>query len=865
MTPAPEAPSSAKVFDPICGMAVDPSSAEARAEHGGKTFYFCCDGCRETFLEDPQKHAENPAPPFDLGFDLPPMPPASAGAAEPEGAKVPVEVPPAIDPVCGMKVHKDKARGEHEHAGVTYLFCSARCAERFRAEPDRFLAKRDGAAPPRAEPARAAAPGATYVCPMDPEVIEDKPGPCRVCGMELEPSAPSIEDEGPSAEALDFKRRFLVALALGAPVFALGMAEMVPALAAVAHRLGSWSRWIQLALSAPVVLWSGAPFVARAWTSLRERRANMFTLIALGTGAAFLYSAAATVAPSWLPAAARSSHGGAPAVYFESAVVIIALVLLGQLLEHRARRRTGDALRALARLLPKTARRVTSAGADEDVAIDAVRAGDRLRVRPGEAIPVDGVVLEGRSTIDESAITGEPIPVERAAGDAVTAGTMNGAGGLVMRADRVGQETLLGRVVALVAEAQRSRAPIQAVADRVSAIFVPAVIAVATLSFAVWAMVGPEPRIAYAIVSAVSVLIIACPCALGLATPMSIMVAVGRGARAGVLIKNAEAIEALARVDTIVVDKTGTLTRGSPEVKRVIAIDGAEEGDVLLLAASLARASEHPLSAAIAREAARRGVALKEPSSFEAKPGRGAIGEVAGKRVAIGNARLFAEAGIDARAIEAEADRARRAGETAILIAIDGRAAGVVGAIDPPRRGAKEAVDALAREGVRVVMATGDNAVTADHVARAIGIREVVASVLPGDKRAIVERLRGEGRVVAMAGDGVNDAPALAAADVGVAMGTGTEVALASASVTLVKGDIGALVRAIHLGRAAMRNVRQNLAFAFLYNGLGVPLAAGLLYPIFGLVLSPMIASAAMSLSSLSVIVNALRLRDADL
>jgi Cu+-exporting ATPase len=826
--------------DPICGMAVDPLTAEARAEHGGKTYYFCCDGCRETFLADPAKAIANPAPPFDF----------SAPEPEPQAA---APEPPALDPVCGMKVDPAKARGRHEHAGTTYLFCSTRCLDRFRAEPERFLA------PQPAPPEPTAPPGTQWICPMDPEVLSDHPGPCPICGMALEPRVPALE-EAESPELRDMQRRFAVSAALTLPLLVLAMAGMFPGAGMALHRaFGPALPWIELALATPVVLWGGLPFFERAWTSLRTRRLNMFTLIAIGTGTAYLASLAAVLFPGALPASFRSEHTGEPPLYFESAAVITTLVLLGQVLELRARSRTGGAIRALLGLAPKTARRLRGDGSDEDVAIDRVAAGDRLRIRPGEKVPVDGSVLEGASAVDESMITGEPIPVEKTPGDRLVAGTVNGTGSLVMRAEQVGAGTLLARIVAMVSEAQRSRAPIQRLADRVSSFFVPAVVAVAALTFAVWALVGPEPRLVYALVNAVAVLIIACPCALGLATPMSIMVGTGRGATAGVLVKNAEALEALDRVDTLVVDKTGTLTEGKPRVRTVVA-QGLGEDELLRLAAGLERGSEHPLAAAIVARANEQGLALTEASEFRSIPGKGVTGRVSGRRVALGNAALFADLGVAPGDLADRAEALRREGETVMLVAVDGEIAGLVGVADPIKPSAREAVATLQREGLRVVMLTGDSRVTAEAVARELGIDRVEAEVLPAEKSAAVERLTREGRVVAMAGDGVNDAPALASAAVGIAMGTGTDVAMESAGITLVKGDPLGLVRARRLGRATMRNIRQNLFFAFVYNGVGVPLAAGVLYPFLGLLLSPMIASAAMSVSSLSVIANALRL-----
>jgi Cu+-exporting ATPase len=753
---------------------------------------------------------------------------------------------PYVDPVCGMTVAEDSPH-RLEHGGETYRFCNPRCLERFRAAPDSFL----GAA--KAEPAPAPAPGRRFTCPMHPEIVRDGPGSCPICGMALEPMEISAEEEE-SEELIDMRRRFAVSAVLTLPLFVLAMAEMWRPL----H--GRAFVWLQLALATPVVLWGGWPFFARGWASLVSLRLNMFTLIALGTGAAFAYSVLAALAPGLFPDSFRG-HGGQVALYFEAAAVIVTLVLLGQVLELRARSRTGAAIRALLGLAPKTARRLDAAGGEADVPLDGVAAGDRLRIRPGEKIPVDGVVLDGRSTVDESMLTGEPMPVEKGPGDRVVGATVNQTGSLVIRAEKVGAETLLAQIVRMVAEAQRSRAPIQRLADQVAAWFVPAVIAVALLSFAAWAGWGPEPRLAHALVNAVAVLIIACPCALGLATPMSIMVASGRGAAAGVLFKNAEAIETLREVDTLVVDKTGTLTEGRPRLAAVEALGEIPEDELLRLAASLERGSEHPLAAAIVAGAEARGLAVAAPGEFASHTGRGVTGTVGGRAVALGNQRLLEQLGIDAGALPARAERQRSAGQSAMFVAVDGRAAGLVAVADPIKATTPEAIRRLHQDGVRIVMLTGDGRTTAEAVAAQLGIDEVIAEVLPDEKAAQVRRLQAQGRRVAMAGDGVNDAPALAQAEVGIAMGTGTDVAMESAGVTLVRGDLRGIVRARALSRATMRNIRQNLFFAFAYNTLGVPVAAGVLYPAFGLLLSPMLAAAAMSLSSVSVIGNALRLR----
>jgi P-type Cu+ transporter len=762
------------------------------------------------------------------------------------------------DPVCGMDVFPGEAAGgSAEHRGHTYWFCSPGCREKFVAEPERYVEPA-----PSIGPRPAGTDERIYTCPMHPEVRQKGPGFCPKCGMALEPEAPTVEEEGPSAELVDMTRRFWIAGALTAPVVALAMLEMLAP--DVVERLSATARlWGQLALAAPVVLWGGWPFFVRGWQSIVNRSLNMFTLIALGTAAAFGYSVFAVLFPEALPHGMR--HAGAPPVYFEAAAVIVTLVLLGQVLELRARSATSGAIRALLGLQPKTARRVTDDGREEDVPLAHVQVGDRLRVRPGERVPVDGVVLEGRSAVDESMVTGEPIPVEKVAGSRVTGGTINGTGSFLMRAERVGADTLLAQIVRMVAEAQRSRAPIQRLADVVSSWFVPAVVLVAALTSVVWGLYGPEPRLAYSLVNAVAVLIIACPCALGLATPMSIMVATGRGAQAGVLIKNAEALEALERVDTIVVDKTGTLTEGKPRLVTVVAASGFREDEVLALAAGLEQGSEHPLAAAVLAGAAERGVTPARVEGFQSVTGQGITGVVDGRRVALGNLRLLAAQGVDASALAARAEALRGEGQTVMYLAVDGAVAGLVAVADPIKSSTPEAINRLHADGLGVVMLTGDSRTTAQAVARTLGLDDVIAEVQPAEKAEVIKRLQAEGRVVAMAGDGVNDAPALAQAHVGIAMGTGTDVAMESADVTLVKGDLRGIVRARRLSRATMRNIRQNLLWAFLYNALGVPIAAGVLYPVFGLLLSPMIASAAMSLSSVSVIANALRLRRIEL
>jgi Cu+-exporting ATPase len=737
-----------------------------------------------------------------------------------------------------------------------YSFCSERCRTQFRAEPERFAGNAAAA-----EEDVVAVAGARWTCPMHPEVVRDGPDSCPICGMALEPMEAAAEG---NPELADMTRRFWVSLALTLPVFAIAMAEMVPGNPLGQVLASKTLPWVQLALGTPVVLWGGWPFFARGWASIRTWHLNMFTLIAIGTGSAWLYSVFATVTPGIFPESFRT-HDGAVAVYFEAAAVIVTLVLLGQVLELRARSQTGAAIRALLGLAPKTARRLNDDGSEEDVPLDSVHVGDRLRVRPGEKVPADGVVLEGQSAVDESMITGEPIPVTKREGDPVTGATVNGTGALVIRADRVGAETLLAQIVQMVAEAQRSRAPIQRLADVVAGYFVPTVIGIAVLTAIVWGVYGPEPRMAYALINAVAVLIIACPCALGLATPMSIMVATGKAATVGVLFRNAEAIELLRDVDTIVVDKTGTLTEGKPRLVRVVAAEGFAEEDVLRLSASLERASEHPLAQAIVAGAADRGMALSEATDFDSRTGRGVVGRIEGRDVGIGNRKLMEELGAAVGSLAETADAMRSEAQTVMFLAVDAQLAGLVGVADPIKESTPAAVDGLHAEGLRIVMLTGDNQTTAESVAKRLGLDEVMADVLPDQKAQAVRKLQEEGRVVAMAGDGVNDAPALAQAHVGVAMGTGTDVAMESAGVTLVRGDLRGILRARRLSRRTMRNIRQNLFFAFVYNALGVPVAAGILYPALGLLLSPMIAAAAMSLSSVSVISNSLRLRGVEI
>jgi P-type Cu+ transporter len=811
-----------------------------------------------------------------------------------------------IDPVCGMSVNPDAAAGSYEYNGKIYYFCSRHCLHKFREDPQPFLNKLSETMASRpvgihSEPKVAVAPVAQnytcpmhpevrqdkpgacpncgmalepfisspssvpqtkteYTCPMHPQIVRDAPGSCPICGMALEPRTASL-DEDANPELKEMSRRFWVSVVLTVPLLAIGMSEFIPG--ADLERLMSmraWG-WIELTLATPVVLWGGWPFFVRAWQSIINRSLNMFTLIGLGVAVAYLFSVVAKLFPDIFPASFHEPSGEVP-VYFEPAAVITTLVLLGQVLELRARGRTGAAIKALLGLTPKTARRIRDDGSEEDIPIDQVKRGDRLRVRPGEKIPVDGIVIEGSSVVDESMISGEPLPVPKWKGGSVIGATVNGTGSFVMQAERVGAETLLSQIVQMVAEAQRSRAPIQKLADRVSAYFVPAVVAISVVTFIVWSIFGPEPRMAYGLVNAIAVLIIACPCALGLATPMSIMVATGKGAQSGVLFKNAEAIEVLREVDTLVVDKTGTLTEGKPKLVTVVTVGSQFDEEALLrLAASLERGSEHPLAAAIVAGADQRGIKLSESTKFESITGKGLSGEVDGHHVSLGNRALLKELGIDSTGVTEQAEALRAHGQTVMFVVVDGQAVGLLGVADPIKATTAEAIKQLHAEGIRIVMLTGDSHTTAQAVANALNIDEVIAEVLPNEKAVIIKRMQAEGRKVAMAGDGINDAPALAQADVGIAMGTGTDVAIASAGVTLVKGDLRGIVRAIRLSWATMKNIKQNLFFAFLYNALGIPIAAGLLYPFFGTLLNPMIAAAAMSFSSVSVIANSLRLR----
>ncbi|MGO4354741.1 heavy metal translocating P-type ATPase [Rhizobium sp. RAF36] len=810
-------PAEARVTrDPVCGITVDPDAGKPSLVHAGHTYHFCCDGCRKKFEAAPQDYLT------------------------------------AKDPVCGMSVDRSTAKHFLKHEGEKFYLCSAGCKAKFEASPGDYL---DGNRPE----AKPMPKGTQYTCPMHPEIVADHPGDCPKCGMALEPMGIPPADEGPNPELVDFTRRFWISAALAVPLLALTMGPMIGL--PLREMIGeARAVWLELALATPVVLWAAIPFFRRAWASLVNRSPNMWTLIGLGVGTAYLYSIVATFAPGLFPMSIRG-HGETVPVYFEAAAVIVTLVFVGQLLELKARERTGSAIRALLDLAPKTARRITTDGSEVDIEVDDIAKGDRLRVRPGERVPVDGRVSEGQSIVDESMISGEPLPVEKTKSDAVTGGTMNRNGSFIMTAERVGAETTLSQIVDMVAKAQRSRAPIQGAVDRVSAVFVPTVVAVAILAFGAWMIFGPEPRLAHALIAAVAVLIIACPCALGLATPMSIMIATGRGAQEGVLIKDAEALERFSKVDTLIVDKTGTLTEGKPRLTDTVALEGIDESRLLAVAASLERGAEHPLAEAIVAGAEERSIALSEVTSFDAITGKGVTGLVDGAKIALGNAAMMRDLGIDTSALDEQISALRDDGKTVMFVTIDGSLAGFVAVADRIKPTTAAAIRALHDSGLRIIMATGDNERTAKAVAKQLGIDEVRADVLPKGKKALIDELHAKGAVVAMAGDGVNDAPALAAADVGIAMGTGADVAMESAGITLVKGDLTGIVRARRLAEATMRNIRQNLGFAFGYNALGVPVAAGILYPVLGLLLSPMIAAAAMSLSSVSVIANALRLR----
>ena len=844
-------------IDPICGMTVDPATAAGSHDHRGERYYFCGLSCLERFKADPEQ-ALQPRP-------VSPTQPTTRRSL-PMMQPVPVMTGPAsIDPVCGMTVQPATAAGSYEYQGKTYLFCATSCLAKFRADPIHYLTPPEQRAP-RIVPVPSGAV-VEYICPMDPEVIETQPGACRICGMALEPKVVSLRDER-NPELEDMNRRFWICLGPSLLVMLLVMVEMIPGVSLPQSFTGLARNWVEWLLATPVVLWGGWPFFQRGWTSVVNRAPNMFTLIAMGTGAAYGYSTVATVAPTLLPSSFRL-HDGSIAVYFEAAAIITVLVLLGQVLELKARNQTSSAIRSLLRLVPKTARLIKADGREEDVPLEHIHVGHRLRVRPGERVPVDGMVQEGATSVDESMITGESIPVEKTMGDRVTGGTINGTGGMVMIAERVGRDTMLARIVQMVSEAQRSRAPIQRLADVTSAYFVPLVVAAALITAGAWAIWGPEPKLAYALVNAVAVLIIACPCALGLATPMSIMVGTGRGATAGVLVKKAEALEVLGKVDTLVIDKTGTLTEGKPKLLSVRFVPPWSDAELLRFAASLERSSEHPLAAAVVAGTEERGIVCAPVEQFRSVTGKGVSGTVAGHRVVIGTAAfLQAEVGTSSQGLaqlDDEAASLRREGQTILFVAIDEQAAGVLGVADPIKASTRDAVRELKAEGIHIVMLTGDHRDTAEAVAQQIGIDEVMAEVLPDQKGQIVGRLKSQGRVVAMAGDGVNDAPALALADVGIAMGTGADTAIESAGITLVKGDLRGLLRARRLSQNTMRNIRQNLLFAFLYNVIGVPIAAGVLYPVWGILLSPMIASAAMTFSSVSVISNALRLRHVEL
>ncbi len=813
--PVATIPGEPVVRDPVCGMTIDLAAGKPTTEHAGHVCHFCSVSCQRKFAKEPEKYLT------------------------------------ATDPVCGMKVDRATARHFFRHEGQGIYFCSAGCKGKFESDPQKYLGQ---------QPAPELMPrGTQYTCPMHPEIVRDRPGACPICGMALEPMGVPIGDEGPNPELVDFTRRFWVSAALSMPLLVITMGPMagLPVRDWIGERLAVW---LELALATPVVLWAAIPFFHRGWESVVNHYPNMWTLISLGVGAAYAYSVVAALFPDLFPHEFRG-HGGAVPVYFEAAAVIVALVFLGQVLELKARERTGSAIRALLDLAPKTARRIGKNGSETDVPLDGVQAGDLLRIRPGESVPVDGVVTEGRSSVDELMITGEPVPVEKTEGDGLTGGTLNKNGALVMRAEKVGADTMLSRIVEMVAKAQRSRAPIQGLADRVSYYFVPAVVLVAVFAFAGWALFGPPPSMVFAIVSAVSVLIIACPCALGLATPMSIMTATGRGAQAGVLIKDAEALERFARVDMLIVDKTGTLTEGRPKLTDVVAANGFDEGTLLGLAASLERGSEHPLAEAIVAGAEERGVGLAEVASFEAATGKGVSGSVSGKLVALGNHAMMDDLKLDTAPLAQKADALRSEGKTAMFVVVDGKLAGIVAVADLIKQTTAEAIRALHESGLKIIMATGDNRRTAEAVANKLGIDDLRADMLPEGKKALIDELQAKGAKVAMAGDGVNDAPALAAADVGIAMGTGADIAVESAGITLVKGDLNGIVRARKLAQATIDNIKQNLFFAFVYNVLGVPVAAGVLYPVLGTLLSPMLAAAAMSLSSVSVIANALRLR----
>jgi Cu+-exporting ATPase len=904
-------------IDPVCGMTVVPATAQHKFEYHGRNYFFCCSHCLAKFRTDPEKYlqkksasivtlpAENPQQAAPLVTLMPANPttrPAASPTPDEQGK----------DPVCGMTVNPATTKHQLEYAGKTYYFCSAGCLAKFCAAPEKYLSQAQPELVSLAPPAPATKPAAAesvYVCPMDPEVRQDHPGPCPKCGMALEPENPlpasrteytcpmhpQIVRPGPGScpicgmaleprtvttsqeenpELRDMSRRFWISTALSVPLLAIAMLGMLPGMPVQHAFPHGWLPWLELVLVTPVVLWGGWPFFQRGWASIVNRSTNMFTLIAMGTGVAYAYSLIATVFPGIFPASFRTM-GDRPDVYFEAAAAITTLVLLGQVLELKARSRTSSAIRALLDLSPKTARLIEADGNERDIPLDQVKVGDRLRVRPGEKVPVDGSVLEGSTAVDEAMITGESIPVEKSKDSRLIGATVNGAGSLVMRAERVGNETMLAQIVQLVSQAQRSRAPIQRLADKVAGWFVPAVIGVSALTFVLWAILGPQPRFAHAIVNAVAVLIIACPCALGLATPMAIMVGTGRGAHAGVLIKNAEALETLEKVNTLLIDKTGTLTAGRPEVETVVALRGFDENQIVSLVASVERGSEHPLGSAIVAAANANQIPIQQASDFRYLTGKGVTGQVNEKiasngnshnhTVAAGNEKLLTDLRIENGPLISRANVLRGQGQTVIFIAIDGKPAGLIGIADPVKPSTAETLRELKQQGLRIVMLTGDSKATAQAVAAKLGLDEFHAEVLPDQKADLVKRLQRQGRIVAMAGDGINDAPALAQAQVGIAMGTGTDVAMESGSVTLLKGDLTGILRARRLSQATMRNIRQNLFFAFIYNSVGVPIAAGLLYPFFGILLSPILAAAAMSFSSVSVITNSLRLRNLQL
>jgi P-type Cu+ transporter len=898
---------SREVRDPVCGMKIDPSRAAATSERDGVTHYFCSKGCKAKFDAGSRSSvASGEAVDPVCGMKIDPSRAAATSERDgvthyfcskgckakfDAGSRSSVASGDAVDPVCGMKVDPSRAAATSERDGVTHYFCSKGCKAKFDAGtdsprnemPEKSSATARSYICPMDPEVRSAAPGpcprcgmalepetieapstrSEWTCPMHPEIVRDAPGDCPICGMALERREITLDDEEDS-ELRDMKRRFTVSALLSAPLVFFVMGRHVPGVS-----LADWlmripfGQWIELALATPIVLWGGWPFYVRFWNSIRYRSLNMFTLIGLGVAVAYIYSVIATLFPNIFPPAFREGGTGAVGVYYEAAAVIVTLVLLGQVLELRARSRTGAAIRMLLGLAPKTARRIAADGSEADVSLEEVQVGDRLRIRPGEKVPVDGEVIDGTSSVDESMISGEPLPVQKKAGDHVVGATVNGTGSLVIEARKVGSETLLARIVRMVSEAQRSRAPIQRLADVVAAWFVPAVVLISIATFFIWWFTGPQPALIYAIVNAVAVLIIACPCALGLATPMSIMVAAGKGATAGVLFKNAEAIEVLRSVDTLVVDKTGTLTLGKPKLIAVEPVAGIDAMEMLSLAASLERGSEHPLAAAIVAGASERGAKLSTAEHFESITGKGVRGRVAGRGVALGNLALIKDLGAADESIAARADVLRREGHTVMFLAVDERMAGLLSVADPIKESTAEAITQLHAEGLKLVMLTGDNRTTAESVARKLGIDQVIADVLPEQKARAIKDLQSRGRIVAMAGDGINDAPALAQAEVGIAMGGGTDVAMESAGITLIQGDLRGIVRARRLSRATMANIRQNLFFAFIYNAVGVPIAAGVLYPAFGLLLSPMIAAAAMSFSSVSVIANALRLKSA--